>query len=538
MEPHLGPQGDAAEAKTRDGDEARPGADSTLPRFFSITQYNRSVERLVKREVPKIWVQGTITQLNVRGRVAYLTLAEFETDDAKPKAALDVFLWAGELEAFNARFAALPTPFQLKVMLKVAVQLEAGFYVPTGRFQPRILDVDARFTLGELALTRQKILAALKRDGLLTRNKALPLAMCPLRVGLITAPGSAAYQDFTTVLLQSGFSFEVLVVEARMQGERTESSVVAALTRLVALPTRPDCICIVRGGGSRTDLVYFDSEAICRAIATCPVPVLTGIGHEIDRSLADEVAHLDLITPTDCAKFLEERLQMALGALGDARQRIESLWREGLQQASLDLTQAAQGLSQAFAAAQARESQTARAMVARLQQGVHYHFEEAKAHVRRNAVGLRRGPLKLVASAQWRLRHRGGVLRGGFIKLGGAWREGLVSRRLRLLGVAQRLKAMGESLEVKSRWLRTLEPGFILRLGYALVRGEGGKPIGSVTEVASGEKVQVSFADGGVEAVIGAAIPQGSDQQQGDRNKTEPKKSTSKKSGLQKREQS
>jgi exodeoxyribonuclease VII large subunit len=111
------------------------------------------------------------------------------------------------------------------------------------------------------------------------------------------------------------------------------------------------------------------------------------------------------------------------------------------------------------------------------------------------------------------LRHRGGVLRGGFIKLGGAWREGLVSRRLRLLGVAQRLKAMGESLEVKSRWLRTLEPAFILRLGYALVRGEDGKQVGSVTEIRPGEKVQVSLADGKVEAVIGTVLPQQSGPQ-------------------------
>lgn len=488
--------------------DAQGDAGTDLPRFFSITQYNRSVERLVKREVPKIWVQGTITQLNVRGRVAYLTLAEFEADDAKPKAALDVFLWAGELEAFNARFAALPTPFQLKVMLKVAFQLEPGFYVPTGRFQPRIIDVDARFTLGELALTRQKILAALKRDGLLTRNKDLPLAACPLRVGLITAPGSAAYQDFTTVLLQSGFSFEVWVAEARMQGERTEASVVAALSRLAGLAPRPDCICIVRGGGSRTDLVYFDSEAICRAIATCPVPVLTGIGHEIDRSLADEVAHLDLITPTDCAKFLEERLQQVFGGLAEIKARLESAWREGLQQVSLDLTQSAQRLGQAFAAAQALEVQAAAAKVARLRQGVHVQIEEAKAQLRRDGVGLRRGPPKLLATAQWRLRHRGGVLRSSFIKLGGAWREGLVSRRLRLLSVTQRLKAMGESLEVKSRWLRTLEPAFILKLGYALIRGEDGKQVSSVKGFKRGDKVQVSFADGKLGATVDSVAPE------------------------------
>jgi exodeoxyribonuclease VII large subunit len=260
------------------------GADpDAVKKAYTVSLYNRGVERLLKKHAKSVWVEGVITQLQVRGKAAYLTLGEFAEDDAKPKAVLDVMLWAWQLEDYNARFAQLPTPFALRPDLKVSLLLEPNFYVPTGRFQPKVLDVDEAFTLGELSLTRRKILEKLQKEGLLDKNKKLALAEVPLRIGLITAPGSAAFKDFTTVLLQSGFSFQILLASARMQGAATESTVTEAFAALAKHSL--DCICLVRGGGAKTDLVFFDSENICRAIAACPVPVLTGIGHEIDRSL-------------------------------------------------------------------------------------------------------------------------------------------------------------------------------------------------------------------------------------------------------------
>src|SRR5690606_34706365 len=125
-------------------------AASAMPKVFSITQYGRSVERLLRAQVPKIWVKGVITQLNQRGKIAYITLGEFEEGDARPKAVLETTLWTSELELFNLRFAGLPTPLALRVDLKVAFLLEANFYVPSGRFQPRVLDIDEKFTMGEI----------------------------------------------------------------------------------------------------------------------------------------------------------------------------------------------------------------------------------------------------------------------------------------------------------------------------------------------------------------------------------------------------
>jgi len=488
----------------------------------TVSKYNLSVERRVKA-FPTIWVKGVITQLNVRGKVAYLTLAEFDEGDARPKAVLDVIIWARQLEDFNACFARLPTPFILRPELKVSLLLESSFYVPTGRFQPRIVDVDEAFTLGELSLTRQKILEKLQKDGLLDRNKKLTLADIPLRVGLITSPGSAAYQDFTTVLLQSGFAFSVSFVSARMQGPATEDTVAQGLETLARLPL--DVICIVRGGGSKTDLVFFDSEKICRAIALCPVPVLTGIGHEIDRSLADIVAYSDLLTPTDCAKFLESRVAEVWTSLRRRSAGLTETWKRKLQDSVYGAIHLAESLGNMwFAHAQhekARQAEASRKTVAATTRSM----KNSREKLRLNSTGILRGPQKLQRLEQLRYRSRKDSVQqawwagkqSGHVQQGEKMKT-LRSQTVRLLGMSRdklRLNYKGlargpgkltrseeEALKLKDRLIQASDMVKLLNRGFALVFSPGNKLIRGAAEVAKGDEIRIQFADGDVNANV------------------------------------
>jgi exodeoxyribonuclease VII large subunit len=143
----------------------------------------------------------------------------------------------------------------------------------------------------------------------------VPIA--PQRIGLVTAVGSAAEADFLKTLHDSGLAFDIVFVDAQMQGLGAERTVSAALRTLAA--QRVDLIALVRGGGARTDLATFDHELIARTIATLDVPVFTGIGHEIDTSVADIVANRAHKTPTACAAAIAE-------LLGDAITRAEEAW--------------------------------------------------------------------------------------------------------------------------------------------------------------------------------------------------------------------
>lgn len=278
-------------------------------RSFSVSQYNTAIQRRLA-EVPQVWVQGVITQLKIREPMVYLTLAEFKPGQEKPLSTLELNCWTKDWRQFEKRFEEMSIPVRIEVDLKVSLLVKADYYVPWGKFQPRILEINPEFTLGELALTREKILAALKKEGLLDLNKTLPMPSPCLRIGLITAPGSAAYHDFCEVLNYSPFAFQIKPFFAKMQGDHSSSSILTLLENMDW--NCIDVLCLIRGGGSKTDLVYFDNEELCRAIAKAPIPVLTGIGHQIDTSIADMVAWENRITPTDCARFL---VQMATEVL-------------------------------------------------------------------------------------------------------------------------------------------------------------------------------------------------------------------------------
>ena len=139
----------------------------------------------------------------------------------------------------------------------------------------------------------------------------------PLRIGLVTSAASVAYHDFLDELDASGFAFRVGVCDVRVQGANAPHRVVWALRRLARISSALDAVVLVRGGGSRADLAPFDSDDVARAIAAMPLPVLTGIGHEIDRSVADEVAHTASKTPTASAQVLVERVMEFVYRLDD-----------------------------------------------------------------------------------------------------------------------------------------------------------------------------------------------------------------------------
>jgi exodeoxyribonuclease VII large subunit len=313
--------------------------------------------------------------------------------------------------------------------------------------------------LGELSLTRRKILEKLQKEGLLDKNKKLALAEVPLRIGLITAPGSAAFKDFTTVLLQSGFSFQILLASARMQGAATESTVTEAFAALAKHSL--DCICLVRGGGAKTDLVFFDSENICRAIAACPVPVLTGIGHEIDRSRADVVAHADLITPRDCAKYLEGRAAEAWEALRRRAASLSETWRLEYQESGYGVVRKAQWLRNSWEGRARRETQRHGEIRRGLFGGTKRIFQAMSAKLSQDLTGLRRGPLKL-------------------------WR-------------AERV-----ALELKERLVQAADPAVLLGRGFALAYSATGQWIRQARDVAAGEEIRIRFLDGALRSSVKA----------------------------------
>lgn len=268
----------------------------------------------------EIWVQGEISSLNrsAAGHV-YFQLIEAGEPGGPPLAQIAVTLFASAKVAVNATLKRVGG-MRMTDGVEIRLRGRLGVYGPQGRLQLRMTAIDPDYTLGRLAGDRERLVRALSAEGLIDRNATVPLPVSPVRIGLVTSRGSAAEADFLHELELSGLAWDVVAVDTRVQGSASERGVVAALDQLTR--HRVEVIALVRGGGARTDLATFDREIVARAIAGLPVPVLTGIGHEVDRSVADEVAHRALKTPTACAAFLVARARTYHDRVDDTWGRI------------------------------------------------------------------------------------------------------------------------------------------------------------------------------------------------------------------------
>ena len=262
-----------------------------------------------------VWVEGEISGFK-KGRNNHTYFDLIETDEQnRVIAKLSVALWAGNRNRVNARFKDTG-PIRMDDGVRVRIIGPLELWLPGGRIQLSMQDIDPEFTLELIDSERDRVLALLRTEGLIDRNRHRLVPAAPRRIGLVTAIGSAAEADFLKTLHDSGLAFDIVFVDAQMQGLGAERTVSAALRTLER--EEVDLIALVRGGGARTDLATFDHELIARTIATLEVPVFTGIGHEIDTSVADVVANQSFKTPTACAAAIADLQREVIDQVEDA----------------------------------------------------------------------------------------------------------------------------------------------------------------------------------------------------------------------------
>lgn len=335
-------------------------------RTWRVAEFVAFVEGIFSRQLAfDFWIVGEITSLRVSNGHCYFDLAEREDlpadglllnqelgdETARPSSktrfgkalSISCVLWAGKRSLLEKTRGDLP--FAEGVAVKVRVHAE--FRKEGARVNLVVSDCDTAYTLGGLALQRMAIVKELKQRGLYDANRRAQLAPFPLRVALVTADASRALTDFLDELKGSGLSFCVTLLDCHMQGEHVSRDVATALQRIAQRQTHYDVVVITRGGGSRLDLRWFDDITVAKAIAHCPLPVVTAIGHFDDVSVADEVSFLAEKTPTGAAGHLVEWVTQSLERCDQGLARAASLvsrrlraLRESIERGDASLTQA------------------------------------------------------------------------------------------------------------------------------------------------------------------------------------------------------
>jgi exodeoxyribonuclease VII large subunit len=247
-----------------------------------------------------VWVDGEISGPRESRGHFYFDLVDRD-DKGAVVAKVPVALWSRTRTRVDQKLREAGT-VRLEEGVKVRIRGPLELWLAGGRLQLSMQDIDPAFTLEALESERERVLAVLRAENLIDRNRTLPLSAMPLHIALITADESAAQADFMHSLVESGLPWQVAFIDSKVQGAGAERTIAAALH--TAQRMNVDVIALVRGGGSRLDLAVFDHELVARTIATSSRPVFTGIGHEIDTSVSDVVAHTANKTPTACAEAL------------------------------------------------------------------------------------------------------------------------------------------------------------------------------------------------------------------------------------------
>lgn len=273
--------------------------------LFELNEYIRQVFALNFGDA--LWINAEIAQLGESRGHHYISLIQKSVEDAEIIAQSEAILWAGNLRQLKRRLGKVVDQI-LQEGVSVLVQVKIDFHERYG-LKLIIEDIDISYTFGKLALERQAIIESLRKKRLLDKNEQLTLPSVVQRIALISSENAAGLQDYISQLRENpyGYDFRNHLFPANVQGVHAEAQILAQLERIRLRKSEFDAVVIIRGGGSKLDLGAFDSLDLCIMVAKFPLPVLSGIGHDIDETVLDLVAHTALKTPTAVAEFLINR---------------------------------------------------------------------------------------------------------------------------------------------------------------------------------------------------------------------------------------
>ncbi|KJU85795.1 Exodeoxyribonuclease VII large subunit [Candidatus Magnetobacterium bavaricum] len=277
--------------------------------ILSLYEFNLYIRDIISQTFSDAYyITAEIASLNVDAKGhCYMELVE--KDDTTIKAQLRAAIWSSRYKGIAREFQTV-TARPLSKGMKILIEASLTYHERYG-LSLNIAKLDPSYTLGDMARKRQEIIDRLVHEGLTDRNRSLVMPPVPQRIAVISSLKAAGYEDFTKHLRGNsfGYGFRVSLFAAVMQGDGAEASLIKALLACEEGKDDIDVVVVVRGGGGAADLDCFDSYAIGRQIAMMSMPVISGIGHERDRTVVDVVAHMTVKTPTAAAAFLIERLR-------------------------------------------------------------------------------------------------------------------------------------------------------------------------------------------------------------------------------------
>ncbi|HOY39570.1 MAG TPA: exodeoxyribonuclease VII large subunit [Bacteroidales bacterium] len=449
---------------------------------FSLSELNNLVGNTLKEHLDGFfWVVAEINNLNEnRSGHCYLELIEKSADGDHIIASAKAIMWAAKYRFIRAYFEQT-TGESLKAGIKIMAKVSIEYHSVYG-LSFIISDIDAAYTLGEAALKRQSTIQSLMEAGVFDMNKSLPLPAVIKRIAVISSRGAAGYEDFVNQLENNpyGYKFQLAPFEASMQGSDTEKTVVEAMNAIFYGKKNFDTVVIIRGGGSKADLAAFDNYNIAYYITQFPIPILTGIGHERDESVADLVANTRLKTPTAVAEFIIDRNQsyeqIVNSVYENIIERSQAIIRDHfslIHYFSLDLIQRAKTISN-------KHKQKHFILFQRLSNSSNRILMEKKLDMNTQTIALK-------SNSGYAISRSYDKIQTDSRELSRSWQHHLL--------------LMNEKINHFSKTIEIANPENILKHGFSITR-IGGKALTSCKEIHAGQAISTQLFDGIITSIV------------------------------------
>lgn len=453
------------------------------PKAYTLSEFSRFVARAISREpiLSGAWVAAEISDLSSSGGHCYMTLIEKDPSGVTV-ARMRATIWANRFPYIRHRFLTA-TGKELSNGMKVLFYGAAQFHSSYG-LSFNIGEIEPSYTMGDLERLRREILAALMKEGILDRNRSIAITEPPLKIAVISSEKAAGFGDFINQLQynSSGVEFHTMLFPAIMQGDKTASSVLRALD--LVEQTRNiidwDCVAIIRGGGATTDMNGFDDLELARRVATFPIPIIVGIGHERDRCVLDEIACIRCKTPTAVAAWLADTAGMAWQRASDLATRIATYAAERLKGEHIRL----QGIETMIPALAEGQLKNARIRLHSISSQLPSAAREATSKARIKIENIST-TLRLASHA--RVEREIPILQsyGATVKL----------------AATTRMEKEKDFLDNMERLIEALNPSSTLKRGYTITRFRG-KALTDTTVVKQGDILETVTASGSISSRV------------------------------------
>lgn len=429
---------------------------SKSPNTITLQEFNNRIKRLLADpSVMNCWVVAETTDVRTNQH-CYLQLLEKNPKTGATVAKIKAIIWGSQFRFLNARFKQV-TGRDIGNDMKIMVCLSVN-YSPQYGLTVVINDINPEFTLGDMERQRQEILNRLTQEGIIGQNKTVPVPPVLQRIAIVSAAGAAGYGDFMKQLTDNkyGVCFYPCLFQATMQGIKTVPTVLAALDKVEQNQHLFDCVVIIRGGGGTEELNSFDNYDLARRVATFPLPVIVGIGHERDITVLDYVAGIRVKTPTAAAEHIILQAANALAHISDLSNQVVSIARDYIARAKEQLSYYAGNLP--IMAQRIIDTNTLR---------LQNFIQNIPLHVQRRIEG---------ENAQL-ARHKDAI------------KNAVAQVKMK---ETMRLEALGDKIEL-------LSPRKVMARGYTLTTCEG-KIMTDAAQLEAGKLVTIHFRDGKVVA--------------------------------------